>query len=303
MPTEPPPTDPADPNRDPMDDGWRPQKPALWPWFVGIAVLAASVWAYTQSTQKGVTVRGDGHVLVLPGHERAWLFLLDGSVALASAESTKRLGLATGPCARLEGALGERTVELEVATCTPGPLQRTIGERLKRASMKFGYWAKGIENAGETLEPVLQTPELYAAVIDPRVDEPQLVPLYFELWPGLYAEAREAGGPPPTLIHVQRNDLLIRRLSRSQLRAFFDLERFHLAGGAVAGGWLVREVVLQPAGTAPPVERLLVAPEEPPYDTLLRSSPVRVSRRAGLDAVPAAVPAPSAPAAPDGGTR
>jgi hypothetical protein len=286
-----------------MDDGWRPERPAVWPWLVFAAVLGVSVWAYTRSDQKGVSLRGDGHVLVLPGDPSAWLFTLDGAVARATPESTARFGLKTGPCERLEGylTLDGRAIALEAATCTPGPLQRTVGERLKRASMKFGYWAKGLENRGETLEPVLQTPELYAAVIDPRVDDPQLVPLYLELWPGLFAESREAHGPPPTVIHIERNDLLIRRLTRTQLRWFLDLPVFHLAGGAVAGGWLVREVRLEPRADAPSVSKLLVNPAAPPFDSLLREGPVVVSRRPDLDPTAAAAPPPAV--SPDAGLR
>ena len=85
-----------------------------------------------------------------------------------------------------------------------------LGERLKRASMKFGYWAKGLENKGETLEPVLRTPEIYAAVVDPRVDDPQvggpncdtpLAPGERDAW----AEA-----PHPGAFHGTYNDFKIK---------------------------------------------------------------------------------------------
>jgi len=261
---------------DDEDPPRRPTKRPLWPWAL-LALACAGVFAlYLQMEQRGPSVGGAGHVLVLPDRPETWVFLADGALLLATPQSARARGLATGPCTSIAGYLKDDAMEVQEAACTPGPLLHGFTERLKLMALKPGYWGPDLEPAGDAPEPCLHTLELMASMTDPRFDEPQMVPLWRELMPGMLAKAAAAGPlPPPLVVHVKRNDFLSRRLMRSELERFLARGRFSLMGAASKkGGWLVRDLVVD-AGAPDPVTRLLVSPAEAPWDRLLSAPAVR----------------------------
>lgn len=266
---------------------WTPPRRRI-PWamvtFVALVVVGALA-AYVLVEQRGPSVRGAGHVVVLQ-KAGAWAFLLDGTLLPITAESAARLQVRTAPCDRISGTLEGEWLELDALDCRPGDsIQTQIGERLRRLSLRFAYWDPAIESVGQTLEPHLEALEVVASMVDPRLDAPQLVPLYAPLFPGAVGRARQAGTPPPVIVQVKRHDFVQRRMGRTELASFLSQPRFVLAAGASkAGGWLTREVVLDTDidGVASFV-RLLVSPLEAPWPQLLQAPVIRVSSSA-LDA-------------------
>jgi hypothetical protein len=293
-------SDPLDlpPAPPPPDDVYRPRpaKVPLWLVVLGVAAAIGAAWLYTQFDQKGLTIRSKGHLVVLPaGQGGAWALLVEGTLLEVGDASVRRLALKTGPCEDLIGSIEGDRLELETAQCSPGaPLQPAIGERIRFSGLKFAHWDKGIPFAGDTLEPHLQTPEVMAAMIDPRATAPQLVPLYSPLFPRTLAEARRNGTlPPPLVFHARRDDLQIVRLTRSDLALFLHRPRLRIAGGAAEGGWLVREVTIaDDAPAAATVESLLMDPKAAPWPELLKNKAVRVRRT-----TPPPDPSPAADAA------
>lgn len=245
--------------------------------FVVLA-LTAVVWLYVKLGQRGLSVRGEGH-LVVTEKAGTWAALLDGTLVRVTPDSARKLALRSGPCKSIEGALAEHELDIEIAECAGGePLLRRVGERMQRMGLKFGYWPETIERKADTLEPHLGTPEIMASMIDPRFTEPQLLTIYTPLFPETIREARALGLPPPVIIQVKRNDFFIRRLTRTELAAFLSRERFILGAAASKGGWLVRTVEIG-GPELPPIERLLMAPGEDPWPRLLQANPVRASFR------------------------
>lgn len=276
-----------------------PKKPVAWGAIaIGIALILAAVgafWLYSTIEQRGLSVRGDGHIVVLPDGS-TWVALLDGSLIRATAESAQRLGARTGPCTEVAGSLLGRELELERLTCTPGqPLLRRIGERLQRMNLRFGYWDQTLEHTPEDdLEPHLRTIEVVASMVDKRfdADAPQLLALYTPLFAESLAEARQGKLPPPVLIQVKRNDFLIKRLARPEVAVLLARDRFILGAAAVKGGWLVRTVEIAADGPLS-FERLLEAPEEAPWPTALVQRTIRASRF--LPSTPVGIPPPARP--------
>lgn len=259
-----------------------PSRGGAWIWLVASIAVGLALIAYRLVDQKGVSVLGRGHVVVLPDGAGTWVFLSDGSVIEAVPESATFLGLATGACARFRGWVREKQLVVEEAECVPGSLLRPVMERMRELRLQPEYWADTLPAESATPEPHLATLELYASLVDRRFDDPQIVPLYRELFPGRLARLREEGRTgKPTVFHVKRNDFVGRRLLRTELAHFLGEDGpvarhgFHLAGAAAEGGWLVRDVSYDPQGKGP-VERLLVAPVEAPWPELLASPNLRV---------------------------
>lgn len=276
------------------------------PWIIALVLLAAAggtMGLYALIEQRGLSLKGAGHLLVLPAEQGgAWAMYLDGTLLQVTAASVQRLGARTGPCEAINGSLQGDLLDLESLECTPGPLQKRLGDRLKWMGLKFAYWDRSVPFTGDTLEADLQTPEIVAAMVDPRPDSPQLVPLYSALFPPTLAAQRVAGRlPVPLLLHVKRDDLQIRRLTRTELSQFLARPRYRLAGAAVSGGWIVRTIDIDPTASVT-LERLLLAPEEAPWPELLQQPTLRVSRRTPLPSAGALV-VPAVRAAPDAGGR
>lgn len=260
------------------------------PWgaiFIGLVLAlagGAAIWLYANLDQRGLSVRGEGHVVVTP-KAGAWALLQDGTLVRITKASADKLALRTGPCLTIEGALLGRELEVETATCAGGePVLRRVGERLQRLGLKYGYWPEGLEKKGDTLEPFLGTPEIVAAMVDPRLVDPQLLWVYAPLFPETVREARLEGLPPPVVIQVKRNDFFVRRFSRTELAEFLQRPSFVFGAASAKGGWLVRTVEIG-APELPPIERLLVSPEEEPWPRALVDNPVKVSRRTPSGAV------------------
>jgi hypothetical protein len=263
-----------------------PKQPGPLRPLLGIAAVALLVFGvvevYRRMPERGASLGGDGYLVVRPDGT-AWVMLNTGGALLATRESVARLHLQTGPCDHIEGGMltpEADEMEIEKADCKPSaPLLPVLTTRMHYVGAKFGYWADGLKPAGDDLEtPLRQTPEVIAAVIDPRADFPQLIPLYAPVFPASLERARKAGLPPPVLVSIRRNDLLINRYRLAPLVDFLHRDRFVFAGAAVTGGWLVRDLVITPDGT-PSLERLLVAPEEAPWPERLGERTVRVARR------------------------
>jgi hypothetical protein len=257
------------------------------PIVMALFVLAGAIGVlvlYDHLPQRGLTISGEGYIIVPPGAD-AWVLLAQGTLVQASSESVNRLHARTGPCHLIQGSMLDPLpqLELEHLECTPGaPLVPAVVTRLHWLGAKFGYWADGVEPHGDSLEAALErSPEVVAAMIDPRANDPQILPLYTPLYPASLQAARRKGLPPPVLISVRRNDLLIVRLREKELADFLQRDALVFAGAAAAGGWLVRDVMITPEG-APTLERLLVAPEEPPWPALMKDRTLRVSRRKQL---------------------
>lgn len=252
------------------------------PWsavFIACALLGAvgfAAWLYARVEQRGLSLRGPGHLVRLPDGEVWAFFLNDGTLVRVTAESASKAGVVTGRCTRLQGALEGRDYVLDAAECQPGGLQDVVVERMRRAGLTFGYWDKALASQGETLDAALETVEIYASMIDPRADAPQLVALYRPLFADVLPAARRRGLPPPVFISVPRNDLSIVRVTRSELTALMQLPAFVFAGAAPAGGWIVRRVERAADGHGS-LERLLVAPTEAPWPTRLAAPTLRVA--------------------------
>lgn len=257
-----------------------PRRRVPWSAVFLLCALAGAVgfavWLYGRMEQRGLSLRGPGHLVRLDNGEIWAFFLNDGTVVRVTAESAAKAGVGTGRCTRLQGALDGRDYVLDVAECQPGGLQDVVVERMRRAGLTFGYWAEGLTSQGETLDAALETVEIYASMIDPRADAPQLVALYRPLFADVLPAARRRGLPPPVFISVRRNDLAILRVTRSELGSLMALPRFVFAGAAPAGGWIVREVVRAEDGDGDP-GRLLVAPTEAPWPTRLAEPTLRVA--------------------------
>jgi hypothetical protein len=251
--------------------------------IVGLVALIAVVAAvYRNMPERGASMGGEGYIIVRKDGS-TWVMLNAGGTALpATPDSAAHVHAQTGPCTHIEGGLKDPSAtqfEIDQLTCDPGkPLVPTIITRLRWMGATFGYWADGLKPNGDDLEPYLrETPEVVAAIIDPRAGNPQMIPLYPPLNPESVAAARQAGAPP-VIISIKRNDLLIMRYRMGALVDFLARDRFIFAGAAGTGGWLVRELVVASDGT-PSLERLLVAPEEAPWPDRLRERTVRVARR------------------------
>ncbi len=266
------------------------------PWVLALFALLAGlfiVWLYGHEKQRGVTIEGQGHLVVLPqGSRWAWALLLNGTLVQLTPGSVARFHPTTGPCDWIEGTLEGERLRLEELRCAPGSLQSRIGERMHWMGLEYEWFDPEERFSGDTLEPVLETPEVIASMLDRRHPRwPQLVPLYQPLFPDALARARLRGTlPVPLIIEVGRNDLLLRRMTREDETAFLSRPRFHLAAGAAAGGWIVRTLVVDPAATGD-LEDLLVDPTAPPWPDLLRQRTVRVARRTPLPEALAGAPA------------
>lgn len=264
----------------------------LWIGAVGLGAAALSLAAWFAVDQRGMSVRGIGHVLRLDAEGAGWVLLQNGSLFATTEESARRFGLRTGPCRRLTGSMRGFLLDLEEADCEPGPLARPVGERLRAMRLRVAYWPEELVPSGDELEPHLGTFEVYASMVDRHAPAPQLVALYTEPYPGAVARARAAGAlPPPVILHAQANAFAGRRAGAPEVAEILSRERFILAGAAVRGGWLVRTVLLGDDGPAP-VERLLSWPDSEPWPELLRSPTLQL-RRPG--AAPPRGEAPSAP--------
>lgn len=247
--------------------------------FIACALVGAiglAAWLYSRIDQRGLSLRGPGHLVRLDNGEVWAFFLNDGTLVRVTPDSADRAGVVTGRCTRLVGALEGRDYVLDQAQCEPGGLQDVVVERMRRAGLKFGYWADGLESQGETLDASLETVEIYASMIDPRADAPQLVALYRPLFGDVLPAARRRGLPPPVFISVARNDLSIVRVTRSELTSLMQLPAFVFAGAAPAGGWLVRRLE-RAEGAEGSLERLLVAPIEPPWPERLAAPTLRLA--------------------------
>lgn len=242
--------------------------------LVGAVVLAVSL--YARFEQRGLSLRGPGHLVVLTSGDTWAFFLSDGSLVRVTAQSARALGASTGRCARLAGSLQGHDLALDVAECEGGGLQDIVVERMRRMGLRFGYWADNLESGGERLDGVLHTVEIYASLIEPRADAPQLVPLYRPLFPEVLPAARRDGLPAPVFISVRPDDLAIVRVTRSELVALLALPEFVFAGAAAKGGWIVRTVRRAADGEGA-LSRLLVAPTEPPWPTRLAATTLRVA--------------------------
>lgn len=256
------------------------------------AAIAGILVLYDRLPQRGTTLTGDGYVVVLPDGA-AWVMLTQGASVRVSPESVRRLGLRTGPCDRIEGALIDPVLQigLDKVSCHPGdPLLPKVASRLHWMGAKFGYWGDGVRPIGDNIEAALEhTPEVVAAMIDPRADDPQIIPLYPPLFPASLQAARRGGLPPPLIISIGRNDLLLNRLRRNELADFLHRADFVFAGAAVSGGWVVRDLMVTGDGT-PSLERLLVAPDESPWPQLMSGRTLRLSRREGASGRTATAP-------------
>lgn len=282
------------------DETFRPVRKSRVPWLiviVGVLAAAFAVWLYLQLDQKGLTIRGPGHLVVLPYEKGgAWALFADGGLIELTQASVARLKPASGPCELIEGTVADERLELDTLTCTPGPLQKSIGDRIRWMGLKFAYWDRSLPFSGDTLEPYLQTPEVIASMVDSRPIAPQLVPMFNAFFPSTLAEARRSGRlPPPLVLHTQRDDLKIVRMTRPELALFLARPKFFFAGGAAEGGWLVRTVELDPGAPAA-IEDLLLTPAAAPWPEMLKNKVVRVQKRTAPPE--AAAPAASAPAAP-----
>jgi hypothetical protein len=282
----------------PLDEMYRPRSRSrltLVLVLVGLLAAVGAGWLYTQFEQKGLTIRGKGHLVVLPPEQGgAWAMLVEGTLLAVTPQSVQRLGLQTGPCEELFGSLEDERLDLESVQCTPGaPLQPRIGERIRFTGLRFAHWDKSIPFGGDTLEPYLKTPEVMGAMVDTRPVAPQIIPLYSPLFPRTLAEARRSGRlPAPLVLHMRRDDLQIVRLTRTDLGLFLDRPRLFVAGGASAeGGWIVRPVVLDAAAPAS-IDSLLLDPRAAPWPEQLRGAEIHAAPHARL--------APAAPAV-DGG--
>lgn len=245
------------------------------PWGLVVSLLtvvfatALSVFLYGKMEQKGLSLRGPGHVVLFESGD-AWAFFAnDGVVAPVAARSVGAFGVqASGRCERIDGWLSHRELVVESATCVEGGLQDAVVARMRMLGLRFGYWPENIVSDGETLDEVLRTVEVYAAFIQPDARAPQLVALFKPLFPDVLPVARNAGLPPPVFISTRRNDLSIVRVTRSELAQLAALPSFVFAGAAVEGGWVVRRLERE-AGGEGDLGRLLLAPAEPPWRTRL----------------------------------
>lgn len=240
-----------------------------------LAVAGGMVLLCATTEERGLTVRGRGHAVVLPGG--AWVFLADGALFPVTGASRELLP-ATGPCERIDGFLRGEKLHLERVTCLPGSLQPAVAERLRLLGLKAAYWPENLHSEGPgALGGVLETVEVVAAMVDPRFDAPQLVPLWRELFPGAVVRSREAGEvPPPVVVQVERNDRVRERMGRTELGQWLARENFFLAAAAPRGGWIVREVRLTSAARGP-VERLLTAPGEGEWPAALEAPVVEAA--------------------------
>lgn len=278
--------DPDDPLDDPeaLRRMMRPKFP-LVP-FLGalgfFALLGVVIAIYEHMPQQGVSLEGEGYFIVIPNGE-TWALFNTGAVAQVSPESAAKLHLQPGPCKRITGAMKEPAPVFdvnEIEDCHPGEkLLPSLVTRLKWMGLRFAYWPEGLKPAGDNLDAALQqTPEVVAALVDPRAEDPQIIPMYMPLAPLSLEAARKRGLPPPVVVSVKRNDLLVNRYRKGALIDFLNRDRFIFAGASAAGGWLVRELLVVPDGT-PSLERLLVAPDESPWPERLSERTVKVSRR------------------------
>lgn len=241
-------------------------------------VLVGIGYLYTQVPQRGLSLGGAGHITVLPNGE-TWVFFLDGAQVRATPETARRVGAQSGPCSRIDGALKEDgpLFEIDALDCTPGKsVVPRITERMGYLGLRFGYWP--MESTGQSLAEAALTSEIVAAMIDPRTDNPQIVPLYNVLFPQVLSEIRAPGGTPPLIIHVDRHDLVTNRMDREQLGAFLQRPQFILAGAGTQGGWLIRTVKVDPKGVST-LESLLVNPAAEPWTTELRNTTLSVGRK------------------------
>jgi hypothetical protein len=278
-------TDPNDPLNDP--DALRRMMRPKFPLVPLLAVLGFLVLLvvvieiYEHVPQKGVTLEGEGYLVVTPTGE-TWALFNTGAVAQVAPESAAQHKVRPGPCKKLTGSMQDPlpVFELDELDCQPGEkLLPSLVARLKWMGLRFGYWADGLKAEGDDLNHYLeQTPEVVAALIDPRADDPQVIPMYMPLAPLSLQAARKRGLPPPVLVSVKRNDLLVNRYRKGALMEFLDRSSFIFAGASPAGGWLVRELLVAPDGT-PSLERLLVAPEEAPWPERMKEHTIRVARR------------------------
>ncbi len=258
-----------------------PKRKSL-PWgpiLVVLVSVGAALLLYMSIDQKGPSLRGSGHVVVLPEAQGGtWALMIDGAAVKLSPASVARLNPRSGPCESISGSLEGEELDAEELLCTPGPVQKAIGDRLRRANLKFAYWDASLPFDGETLEPYLQTPEVIGAMLDTRTENPQLIPLYWPLYPHSLAVLRLSGKlPPPLMLAVKRDDLQLRRIGRLEATQFFSRPLFHLAGGASQGGWLVRTLEMVDDG-APPAAKLLLEPTASPWPELLREKRLKVAR-------------------------
>jgi hypothetical protein len=252
------------------------------PWVIGaglLVVLMGTFYLYQHVEQRGISIRGEGHIAVLPNGD-TWLFFLNGALVKATPESAKRFNAKPGPCSNIDGSMkGELPIfQIDELECTPGAsIVPRLTARMQEMGLAFGYWPKELEYSGQSLVDVSNTLEIVLSMMDERATEPQLVPLYDPLFPLTVRSAR-AHAPPPLIINVERNDLVTNRFGRDELESFLEQPAFVLAGAAQKGGWLVRSLQVTPGG-AEWLERLLIAPTEEPWPKLLRDPIVHVARR------------------------
>lgn len=253
-----------------------------------VVAVAFSTWLYSRFEQRGPSLRGSGHLVRLDSGAVWAFFTNDGTLVRVTPESAKALGVFTGQCSRMEGWLQGTDCVLDVAECEKGGLQDAIVERMRRIGLRFGYWPEGLESQGDTLDDVLETVEIYASIIQPHANDPQLVPLFRPLFAHVLPAARREGLPAPVFISVRRNDLAIVRVTRTELAGLLDLSSYVFAGAAKTGGWIVRTVVAAPDGEGD-FARLLVEPTQAPWPERLQDRVLRVApaKRADLmDATP-----------------
>ncbi len=276
----------AEETPDSPDDEFAAFRPSRAPWvlaFVALAAAAFSLWLYGHFRQRGLAMHGQGHLVVLPASRGgAWALFLDGTLVQLTPQSVQHLHAKTGPCEEIAGSLLGERLDLESLHCAPGSLQHLVGERLRWMGLKFEYFDKAEKFTGDTLERFLETPEVVASMLDPRPEWPQLIPLYTPLFPAALARARLSGRlPVPLLIEVHRDDLQIRRMTRTVLSEFLSRPTYHLAAGADRGGWIVRTLVVDPAASGD-LEDLLLDPTAPPWPERLKATTVHVARRTPL---------------------
>lgn len=286
-PPQPPPDDKQNPQRDVYREelesrGIRFQvRSGAWIWVVMGFALGMAYVAYRLVPQKGTPVVGRGHVVTLP-ETGTWVFLSDGTMVEAKSAGEEGPELFTGACTALRGWLDNKILWVEQAECEPGGLLRPVMERVRELRLKPAYWDDSLAQETVSPEDWLGTLELYASMADRRFDNPQVLPLYRELFPGKLAELRAQGlTGKPMVFHVQRDDFVGRRLRRDELELLFapegvaEQQGLGLAGAAVMGGWLVRDLELNEDAPAP-LERLLFSPLEDPWPELLAQPKLKV---------------------------
>lgn len=269
-----------------------PRRRVQWPlvviFFVLVVAVVFSAWLYSRFEQRGPSLRGPGHLVKLDSGGVWAFFTNDGTLVRVTPESAQALNVTTGRCSRLDGWLQGTDCVLEEAECEEGGLQDAVVERMRRLGLRFGYWAEGLESRGDTLEDVLETVEVYASMIQPQANDPQLVPLFRPLFADVLPAARREGLPPPVFISVRRNDLAIVRVTRNELAGLMALPVHVFAGAAKKGGWVVRSVVAASDGDGE-LAHLLIDPTRTPWPERLRERVVRVAssqRTEGRGATP-----------------